>query len=364
MTEDMYLGQETIFKSYNSIRNAIFSNDFTSISLPHHNPTVYVTHEKTLPKPKPVLTKFQDDPNILLAIQNNPNIMHFVSNCKSHKDLLAYIFIEENGFINFIARNPYGFPLILMKLPVDEVYIFTRTINCYYGFPIKDMIQKDVKYAKKNTYNIIYKKNDTGNTLNNVQFKYELFNTDNTINTSFTLQNNRIGELKEINNLFKIKTDIKPTDDVLYLSEIQNINITVLRHITDVHSLINFSHKSLSKPTFKIVLSNNKLNFVSISSRRTELRELATAENSILWNHSGSELEFKLMPFENLFKANFNKIYSFSDRVYYIFGSFCNITVFVKFISPILIKEKPSTNSLRQLFGDKYQFLECYYCIN
>jgi hypothetical protein len=363
-TEISYVGQETVFKSYSAMRNAIFNSDFATIK---HNPQPPTQSREKASKPKAVAKpiSFKDDQDTLLAIQNNSTIMHFVINCKGHKDLLAFIYSESCDYINFVIKNPNGYPLILTRIPTDDTYIFTRAINCVFDFPIRDMLTKDVTYAKKNIYNIIYKKNDLETQLSNVQFIYELYDADNSINTSYALQNIRICPLNVINNLFKLlRPEIKLTDETQYINGFKSLNVLVLRYVADINSLIMFNNKASGKHTFKIELTQYEMKFTSSTIRQNITNEIATASNSIIWNTTGYNEEYIMLPFENMFKASFNKIYTCAERVYYIFGTFLGIYVLIKFISPIMIKEKPNSTILNQIFDGKNQFYECYYCVS
>jgi hypothetical protein len=360
--EVSYLGQEGIFRTFKSTRDAIFNNIFIP-SVSSHLPKLHKPNYTSIVKQKPALINFQENPNILLAIQNNMNIMHFIINCKGHKDLLAYIYVQTTENIKLIIKNPNGFPLILMQIPVDNNYIFTQTTNLCYDFPIRDILRRDIKFIKKNAYNIIYRKAEEQSSLSNIQFVFELFNSDNTINTTFVLENIKINSLSVINNLFKIPRETKQIDEFQYLIGFQNLNIIVLRNISDINAMVSFVNKSDVKFTSMLSITNNKLNFILNSARRKEIKEIANNENSVIWNYTGQDAEYKLAPFENIFKTNFNKIYSTSERIYYIFGVFCNIYVFIKFISSTYIREKPDSNILDKIFNDKFQLFECYYCI-
>jgi hypothetical protein len=363
-SEITYVGQETVFKSYSAMRNAIFNNDFATIK---RNPQPPPQAREKTSKPKAVVkpVSFKEDPDTLLAIQNNSTIMHFVINCKGHKDLLAFIYIEAGDYINFVIKNPNGYPLILTRIPTDDTYIYTRAKNCVFDFPIRDMLTKRITYAKKNIYNIIYKKNDLETQLTNVQFIYELFDADNSINTSYTLQNIKISPLNVINNLFKLpRPEIKLTDETQYINGFKALNVLVLRHVVDINSLIIFNNKASGKHAFKIELTQYEMKFTSSTIRQNTAQEIATASNSIIWNTSGYNEEYLMLPFENMFKANFNKVYTYADRVYYIFGAFLGVYVLIKFISPILIKERPNSTVLNQIFDGKHQFYECYYCVS
>jgi hypothetical protein len=360
--DNIYNSQATVFKSYSAMRNALFNGEFTVIK--HDSKTR--EEQKNEQKVKNVLKPipFKEDQNILLAIQNNSVIMHFVVNCKGHKDLLAYIYIESSDFINFIIKNPNGYPLILARIPTDDLYIFTRVTNCVFDFPIKDMLQKDTKYAKKSIYNIIYRKSDSDTHLTNVQFIYELYSSDNNINTSFTLQNIRINSLNIVNNLFKLPLpEIKLTDETQYINGFKSLNVLVLRYVSDISSMLVLTNKSIGKYSFKIEIIPNMIRFVSVTSRQNTVQEIATRANSLIWNIETNEGEYLMLPFENMFKANFNKIYNYFERVYYIFGTFLNIYVLIKCASPILINDKATSNVLNKIFDGKYQFYECYYCV-
>lgn len=354
-----YTGQETVFKSYTAIRKAIFDNDFNTLKTAHETIPKPIHKEKALKSNAPKMVLIKDDPNILLSIQNNNDIINFAINCKGHRDLLAYIYIENTDFINFIIKNPNGYPLILTRIPVDDNYIISKAPNCCFDFPLKDIIQRDIKYTKKNTYNIIYTKNESE--LSSVQFKYELYNSDGTPNTSFTLQNIKINSLNIINNLFKLaKTDIKITDETQYINGFKALNIIVLKNVTDKPSLVVFTNRGTKNTLYKIQLTPTSMKFINENTRHSMSQELATADNSLIWSIDTEET-FTMISFESMFKANFNKIYNQADRVYYIFGTFLGIYVFIKFISPINIKDPPKYRILNEIFDGKYQFYECYY---
>jgi hypothetical protein len=354
-----YTGQETIFMSYAAIRDGIFKHDFGNLSKTNFSKIPLIQKEKAhrLKREIPSKIPFRDDPNILLAIQNDSTIVHVTMCCKGNKEALAYIYVESDGFINFIIKNPNGYPLILAKIPVDDNYIMTRAPNCCFDFPLKDILNKDIKYTRKNVYNIIYRKVESEMT--NIQFIYELYDSESNVNTSLVLQNIKINGLQIINNLFKsVREGIKVVDETQYISSFKGLNIIVLKLVSDTS--VNLTTKCTNNAVSKIVLTPTTMKFASITNRQNVAQELATSETSLIWNVDEEE-EFQMSPFENMFKANFNKIYNQAERVYYVFGIFLGIHVFIKMISPIHVKEVPMNFTLNSIFDGKYQFYECYY---
>jgi hypothetical protein len=321
---------------------------------------------KKQPAPEVTVENLKEDPNTLILIQNNTNIINLIINCKGQKDVLSFIFVENPEYINIVIKNPNGFPLLLVKIPVDNIYAFSRKQSCCYDFPIKSLLSsKESKYIKNCSYNIIYRKTTNEQGLSSVQFVYELYNKDNTNNTSFKQNNVNVDNLNVIDTIFKYSKNMYEISDLPYKNTFMSMNVLILKELTDVNSIISFVSKTVSqKIQYKFVITEKKLTFVLGSLRKEEVRELCTEENSILWNVGNEEKrEFRLLPFECMFKTNYNKNYMNAERVYYIFGHFSGIYVFIKFISPIQIKTKPELPILNVIFPDKIQFFECYYCL-
>jgi hypothetical protein len=183
-----YENHDCTFMSYRALRDVIFNSAYeqrkfdTRVSLPKFL--------KKQAAPEVTVENLKEDPNTLILIQNNTNIINLIINCKGQKDVLSFIFVENPEYINIVIKNPNGFPLLLVKIPVDNIYAFSRRQNCCYDFPIKSLLSsKESKYIKNCSYNIIYRKSTNDQGLSSVQFVYELYNKDNTNNTSFK-QNN------------------------------------------------------------------------------------------------------------------------------------------------------------------------------
>lgn len=307
---------------------------------------------------------FSTDDSVILAIQNDNKFMNIIMNCRKQKSPLAYIFVEsEYHYISCIIKNPDGFPLILIRIPINKKFVYAKNVNNCYEFPLTDIINKDIKYNKSYSYTLMFRNNGQ-----NIQFVYELFN-NNSEPTKITIDNVNVGNQSLVDNIFKYENMISihsfnniSHDNKESLLTFNNMTIKILTEVNSINNTM-FNNKQAVKVKNYFELTSDKFVYVSETNKKHSTHPICTNENSIYFNNIDSETKlFKIMPFESLFKINYNKSITTNDKIYYIFTSFINNYMFIKMITPLEINKSTVIETLIKTFTHDYQIIECYMC--
>jgi hypothetical protein len=310
--------------------------------------------KKAIPQRKDL----RDDKQIIIAIQNDVKFINVIMNCKKQKIPLAYILVESIEYMSLVIKNPTGYPLMFMRIPINNIYSIAQNTNCCYEFPVCDILSKDVKFSKNNSYNIIFRRNEEA-----VQFVYEIYNHDNSFMNSIVLDNIKSVNMSIISNIFKIdRMESLVSED--YFRLFLNMNIIILKEVQDITNLISFQNKVMvAKIRNYLELSTEKFSFVTATLKKKETKELCSTGDSTVWNNHDSEVQkFNVLPFESMFKINFTKSITQSDKMYYLFTTFHDHYMFIKLITSMSFTSETSIESFNKLFNKDYQVIECYAC--
>ena len=367
------------FKNYTTLRESIFSNRI----MPSSNPetiTSLVQHARTK-KSTVSLMNFKADKSIILAIQNDVKFITMIMNCRKQSSPIAYIFIESNQYISCIIKNASGYPIIFIRIPIDNVYAYAQPSCNVYEFPIQKLLEKDcVKYTRNSTYTMIFKYDGQ-----NISFTYELFdrsmipsrinianistNNLSVVNQILNTENEisahamSSGSLKIINphRQIQITSSLNTANENIMLSFI-NMNILILYINQDISSIIKFEHKNQAKPNNYFLIENGTMNYISETTNIKNVKYICSKTDSIIWTDIGN-CKFDLLQFSPLFKSNYSKTITSNDKTYYIFANYRNDYMFIKLITSFDVLQVQKSNSFSNLFPKEYQILECYVCV-
>ena len=371
MASNDFMSDTDCFKSYANLREKLYYKR----KLPSRN-TIQIG--KTCPpaksKKQPVsLADFKNDKSIIIAIQNDVRFINIIMNCRKQRSPIAYIFVESNLYVSCVIKNANGYPLVFIRIPIDDVYIYANNTNNTYEFPIQGLLSKDIKYTKNSSYTMIFKYDGQ-----DVNFVYELYNGDqepnrviiNSIGTNNQsvingiFKNDGLGIIPNILNPIKQFPGMICQDNDNYLLSFYNMNVIILREIQDTSSIIQFNQKQSAKTSNYFEIKNGRMNFISETSKNHNEKYICSSNDSIIWSDMSDEIKrYDMMPFESLFKINYNKSITANDKVFYVFTSYLDNYMFIKIITPLDINSNQPIKSFTKIFSKEYQILECYMCI-
>lgn len=366
-----YMNDVDCFKSYTNLRNQLFYKQKTVSKTVV--PVVKIQRQSKPKKPSISLNDYKNDKSVLIAIQNDVRFINIIMNCRKQRSPIAYIFVESNLYVSCVIKNTNGYPLVFIRIPIDNIYAYANNTNNTYEFPIQGILSKDIKYTKNSAYTMLFKYDGQ-----NVNFVYEVYNGDIEPNRIII---NSVGTNNQsvINNIFKIdKTGLLDSVEPIrqlpgmlsqenenYLLSFYNMNIIILREVSDITSIIQFNQKQSAKTSNYFEIKDGQMNFISTTTKSHNEKYICSSSDSLIWADvvTSDAKCFNLMPYESLFKINYNKSITTNDKVYYAFTSYLDDYMFIKIITPITISENQPIKSFTKIFSKEYQILESYVCI-
>jgi hypothetical protein len=293
----------------------------------------------------------EENRDVMIAIQNDPKLISILLKFRKQKKPTVYVFVESNVYITFIIKSVMTYPLIFLRIPVNNIYTFARETNQVFEFPISSILEKTTKFAKSVSYSIILKKNDTEYML---QYTY----------------NNIVHKIREIQQYTRAVIDeVFMTDERLiaagmsqqvdYLYAFYNSDILIIAK-TESNTIMQFAS---CEGNFRLEITENTLIRVNeISPKDTNEEIITTASTALLWSwFDRSTRAFALPRFDNLFKQDYLRGILTNDKVYYLFGTLGTMYTLIRIITPLDITEF-TNRSLMQIFCKNYQIVEMYLC--
>lgn len=371
MASNDFMNDTDCFKSYANLRETLYyKRKLPSRNIMPIGKTYQPTKSK---KPAVSLADFKNDKSVIIAIQNDVRFINIIMNCRKQRSPIAYIFVESNLYVSCIIKNANGYPLVFIRIPIDDVYIYANNTNNTYEFPIQGLLSKDIKYTKNSSYTMIFKYDGQ-----DVNFIYELYNGDlepnrviiNSIGTNNQsvingiFKNDGLGIMTNSLNPIKQFSGTICQENDNYLLSFYNMNVIILREIQDTSSIIQFNQKQSAKTSSYFEIKNGRMNFISETSKNHNEKYICSSSDSIIWVDMGDENKmYDMMPFESLFKINYNKSITANDKVYYAFTSYLDNYMFIKIITPLDVNGNQPIKNFTKIFSKEYQILECYMCV-
>ena len=355
-----YYEHATTFLSFDAIKNGILYNDFGFASRTNVNLLSVTT---VVPKVKrtttAVVTELKSNKDLLLVLQNNSKIMNIMTYYRRQRYSLSYIYVEANSYIVAVIKKPTDFPLVVIRIPIDNTFNYANGEDKCYEFPIHQIQLKNIKYTKNTSYSMMYKSNKNDK---NIDFVYTIYNKDGQVTNTVTISDIKVGSIDIINNLLKTEIVTIPKE-ISYKNQFLKMNIIILKEIADLNNIINFINKNDKEKKY-FELNEDKLLFVTEINRKSEAKELVRKEEAYVWNNFDSDIKmFELKSYDNLFKSGFSKSFNQNDKTYYVFANYLGEYFFIKLVTSLLIeKEAIAYGTFDKIFNKDHQLLECYLC--
>lgn len=300
--------------------------------------------------------------NIQLMVQNNDKLIAFLSCVKSKKGIDSVMFVTDNC-ICVIIKSQNLHPILVMKFPLSDITVYARSNNLVFDLPLDDLFQRSsVTFPSSKGYALYYKIVDDV-----ISLHYEFDDGSTSVPS--------IGE----RNIDYINLILQPSvGDDLQKTIINNKNIELMNSISllmlskvstaTVFKECNYT-KSEESIEFQIQPNSNGMSTMHMiivnTSHAKQKRPIVDESTALVWKFKANQ-SFKMNKRTLLLLMSVhNKIKVGTDSLYFAFGRFGSIYVFLKLITlkPIILTDisAPIINLSKILEGIPYIY-EMFYC--
>lgn len=346
-----YQSEYYMMMSYESIKEMLMNNEkiITELTIKTKKNEINSNVKK-----EESIIDYSTKPNIIMAILNETKWLSFLLNCRKQKSPLSYIYIGTNQYITFIIKNASMFPMIILKIPIDNRYSYGQPSEECYEFPLIDLITKQLK-IKNLRYRLILQKNE------NLELLFSVQNgSEEKITKISDIKSVSKDVINEILRLDSIENRINYTENALV--SFDNMNVLIIREVETLCNVINFNVRNSSRSQSYLELYNDSFKFIHKMNNKEDVIYLANKNDSLYWpNIIMSKKQYDIQPYDNLFKLNYTKALSAKDKLYYVFCTYLNVYMFIKIITPLVfIVDENINHSFIEIFNKEYQIIECY----
>jgi hypothetical protein len=235
-------------------------------------------------------------------------------------------------------KNPRTYPMILIRMPADNVFTIARDTGRVFNIPIKSLLEKSVKHNKNTPYSFVLK-ND-GNSVN-------LYYDHGVVQTHDVMSNVKVYDKHSLDNLFRTDESLINPEYEDFLYRLYSTNILILK---EVNVFVP------TKTKLNLELTNDSLTLVNKVGLEISTTELAQRNNSTIWNCSQNQ-KFDGGSLDSMFKQDHFK--DLKCKLYYVFGKYFDRYVFIKVSAD---EEISDAESLIKVFSKGYHVIELYVC--
>jgi hypothetical protein len=239
-------------------------------------------------------------------------------------------------------KTPRTYPLVLIRIPIDNVFTIGADTNRVFSIPIKSILEKSVKHTKNTPYSLLLK-NESLSTGSSIALYYE----HGICQTHDLMTNVKIYDKSSIDLLFRSDADLIHPDYDEFIYHLYSINIMILKETSQFVP---------TKLKLNLELTKDALTLVNKVGLEVSTTELAQKSNSIIWD-CHENLTFDGGTLDSMFKQDHFK--DLKCKLYYALGKFFDKYVFMK----ISIDEDiTDALSLIKIFSRGYHVMEIYVC--
>ena len=80
---------------------------------------------------------YNDKPNVICAIQNYPKFLNFLVYIRRPCSPNVYMYIESESNIVFVVGSISSYPILMVKFPINQPYIYAKANEMCFDFPLK-----------------------------------------------------------------------------------------------------------------------------------------------------------------------------------------------------------------------------------
>ena len=352
---------DTIMMGAGPVRDAQLHRSITQISVKKvEKPTIL---SKPPTKQYVVSKERIEAENIQLMVQNNDKLIAFLSCVKSKKGIDSVMFVTDNCICVIIKSQDLP-PILVMKFPLSDITVYARSNKLVFDLPLDDLFAHPSSCPSGKAYALYYK---TVDDLTSLHYELEDGSGSGSVPT--------IGE----RNIEYINLILQPSiDDDLQKTVINNKNVELMNSISllmlsKVSTASVFKECNYSRAEESIefqILPNAKgvstmIMVINKLSHANEKHPLVDEANALVWKFKANQT-FKMNKRTLLLLMSVhNKIKVGTDSLYFAFGRFGSVYVFLKLITlkPIIATEMSTQMiSLSKILEGIPYIYEMFYC--
>lgn len=309
------------------------------------------------------------DPDIVLAIQNEPKFINIIINARKQASPIAYIFTESSSNVVLVIRSAGQYPIVVVKFPIKEPYVYATEMAACFEFPIDALSSKIDKADKRQPQYII--------AILGRGPKYELQYKSTNARKVYIETLRQVNKQDSISVIFSEDMIISSLDYndqcVDRLTELCNMKVLVMASLPDP-SAIDLNPKNDTNAEISIEFTPDREmifhQYMKGSGTRIMLAKQGD-HSTIIWNDAALKTQkLKIIKYRSLFKK-YVKLVQSNDSVFGMMLEGCIYSyegapvqtyMFVKVIAKMNLRNVVGT-TFGTIFSTGTQIIECYLCI-
>lgn len=304
----------------------------------------------------------QSDPSIEMVIQNDDKFDAFIASIKSPAKTSAAIFTQDS-FVVCIIRPNEAHPVLVMRLPIDGDDVFVKRANLCFDLPLEKLATAKSTGPSSQIKGkaLYYKKEESGFSLHYVTSTGK---NNKHISSIDTRTFDYLNQLLQTTSLLTFEVQEQEVVDK-NLSNLNGINVLLMSKSPAVASFKECEYKK-NESLIQIEIDDVQMN-MKIYESMTDMSEnvlcRARDRDTLIWQPNVLG-KYRMLDRTMLLKSNNSNLISSSNYLYYVFGTFGPMYVFMKLVClrEIAIPEDATTYNLLKLIGNNYHIFEMYYC--
>ena len=303
----------------------------------------------------------QQDPSIEMVIQNDDKFDAFIASIKSPAKTSAVIFTQDS-FVVCIIRPNEAHPVLVMRIPIDGEDVFVKRANLCFDLPLEKLVAKSPGPSSQiKGKALYYKKEESGSSLHYITSTGK---NNKHLASIDTRTFDYLNQLLQTTSLLTFEIQEQEVVDK-NLSNLNGINVLLMSKSPAVANFKECEYKK-DESLIQIEIDDTQMNmkiYQTMNDMQENMLCRAKDRDTLIWqpNVIGN---YRMLDRTMLLKSNNSSLISSSNYLYYVFGTFGPMFIFMKLIClrEVIIPEDATTYNLLKLIGNNYHIFEMYYC--
>lgn len=307
---------------------------------------------------------YNDQPNIICAIQNYPKFLNFLIYIRRPCSPNVYMYIESESNVVFVVGSINCYPLLIVKFPINQPYIYAKANEMCFDFPLKTIGSFIDKIDKSSFQFELVLKHDNDKKI--IEYKSTNLNkvqvTENLTSVNKSVMLNEMFFNKIQNNAL-FESDIGLNID--YEQELNSMPVYIL---AESRSYININKRMLESIQQKLIVTDDSVSIyqkVNVDKSTQKLIDRYSKSSFVYWNDAFEPKELNMIKFNSIFKS-YDKLINNNDYLYFVlcgWREYANTKtyLFIKVITNGILN-KDNIMTFGDLFGDVDKIIEIYLC--
>lgn len=309
-------------------------------------------------------SNYNNSPNVICAIQNYAKFMNFIIYIRRPCIPNIFMYIESETSLVFVISSNNSYPIVMVKFPIIQPYIYAKANEMCFDFPLKTISQFIDRLDKTSfQYEMVLKYDDNKMVLeykSNNTHKIQTTENLTTVNKSVMLNEIFFGKIQN-NDLFE--SDIGLSID--YEDEINSMPVYI---IGESRVGINMNKQLSESMIQKLIVTETDVSVyqkVNLNQSTQKLIDRNSKTSYVYWDDTFEPKELNIVKFNSIFKS-YDKLINNNDYVYFLICGWreylqTKTYLFLKVITNVNI-----TNDNIGTFGDLFvgadKLIEFYLC--